>query len=361
MRRVFARRPLLTVGLAALLAPAAAGASPSHWRTYRIKRARDLATVRCPSNSICVAITHAGQVLSTRNASAAKPAWKFTKGLTVTGPEESSEQHTAYNLACPSVQLCVTSDQSKIITTTNPTGPASAWHAVDIQPSGLNAQAKLDSVTCPSVTLCVAGMNEWSNEQGGGTSLKFATSTNPTGGAGAWTVFAGPSNVDYLTQLACSPGKVCAGGDDGAGVVASTNPIGGTAAWSRVTNLTSQLQYVACPSIALCIGADFQGRLAYSTAPASTHKWHQAKLPRGRFLTTVSCSSATSCGATGGDGRHLTAVLTSTRPTSPSRWTAQTFSARGDRLNAISCRSSSFCVAVGDRGLVAVGTPSGKG
>ena len=353
MRRASILRVLLAAGLAALLAPAVAGASALHWHTYRIKPARDLSTVRCPSNSVCVAVTHAGQVLTTTNASAAKPRWKLTTGLTVGGPEESSEQRTAYNLACPSIHLCVTSDMSKIITTTNPTGPASAWHAVDIQPAGLNAEGKLDSLTCPSVTLCVAGLNEWSNEEGGGTSLRFATSTNPTGPASAWTVFPGPSNVDYLTQLACSPGRVCAGGDDGDGVIASADPTGGSGAWSRVTNLTSQLEYVACPSMSLCVGAGFEGRLAYSTAPA-TSRWHQAKLPAGRYLTTVSCSSTAFCGATGGDTGHLTAVLTSTHPTSASRWTLQTFSARGDRLNAISCRSSSFCVAVGDSGLVVV-------
>jgi hypothetical protein len=353
MRRASILRMLLAAGLVALLAPAVAGASTLRWHTYRITPAHDLATVRCPSNSVCVALTHAGQVLSTRNANAAKPRWTLTNGLTVMGPEESSEQRAAFNLACPSVHLCVTTDQSKILTTPNPTGPASAWHAVDIQPPGLPAQGKLDSLTCPSVTLCVAGLNEWSTQEGGGTSLQIATSTNPTGPASAWTVFPGPSKVDYLTQIACAPGRVCAGGDDGDGVIATTDPTGGSVAWSRVTNLTSQLQYAACPSVALCVGADFEGRLTYSTSPA-TARWHQAKLAHGRYLTTVSCSSAAFCGATGGDAHHLTAVLTSTRPTSAARWTLQTFSARGDRLNAISCRSSSFCVAVGDRGLVAV-------
>jgi hypothetical protein len=353
MKRAAILRVLLAAGLAALLIPAVAGASTVSWHTYRITPARDLATVRCPSNSICVALTHAGQVLTTRNAGAAKPRWKVTAGLKVMGPEEDSEQRVAYNLSGPSVHLCVTSDLSKIITTTDPTGPASAWHAVDVQPAGLNAEGKIDSLTCPSISLCVAGMNEWSNEEGGGTSLEFATSSNPAGDASAWHVFPGPPFVDYLTQVACSPGRVCAGGDDGNSVIASTNPTGGTADWSRVTNLSSQLQHTACPSISLCVGADFEGRLAYSTAPAGS-AWHQAKLPRGRYLTTLSCSSTSFCGATGGDAHHVTGVLTSTRPTRASSYTLRTFSARGDRLNAISCRSSSFCVAVGDGGVVAM-------
>ncbi len=202
---------LLVVGLAALLTPSLAGASAPSWHTYRIKPAHDLATVRCPSNSLCVAITHTGQVLTTRNASAAKPKWRLTAGLRVFGPEEDFEQRTAFNLACPSTHLCVTSYRGEIISTTQPTGPASGWHAVDIQPSGLNADPRLDSVTCPKTTLCVAGMNEWANQEG-----------------------------------------------------------------------------------------------------------------------------------------------TSRHPARPSRRSLHTFSAHADRLNAISCRSSSFCVAVGDRGLVAV-------
>jgi hypothetical protein len=351
MRRALAT--LLVAGLAALLIPALAGASTPSWHTYRISHAGDLATVRCPSSSVCVALSHAGQVLTTKNAGAAKPTWKVTAGLKVMGPEEDSEQRVAYNLSCPSVHLCVTSYLSKIITTTNPTGPASAWHAVDVQPAGLNAEGKIDSLTCPSVSLCVAGMNEWSNEEGGGTSLEFATTTSPAGEASAWNVFPAPTFVDYLTQVACSPGRVCAGGDEGNGVIASINPTGGTTDWSRVTNLSSQLQYGTCPSISLCIGATSQGRLAYSRTPVGS-AWHQSKLPSGRYLTTVSCAGTGFCAGTGGDARHVTAVLTSTQPTNAARYALHTFSARGDRLNAVTCRSSSFCIAVGDGGLVAV-------
>lgn len=352
MKRIGLRFLLVAV-LTALVIPAAAGASPIRWHTYRPKPAHGFAVVRCPSSAMCVALTGNGSVVTTTNASAKQPKWKLTDGLKVMGPEEDSEQLTAYNLACPSVHLCVTSDLSQIITTTNPTGPASAWHAVDIQPAGLDAEGKIDSLTCPSTTLCVAGMNEWRDEEGGGTFLELASSTNPTGGLSAWSVVPGPSNVEYMTQIACSPGGTCAGGDDFSGITVSSNPTGGTAAWSNVARLSDALDYVTCPSVALCIGADFEGRLASSAAPMTT-AWHQAKLPGGRYLTTVSCSGTTFCGATGGDLHHVTGVLTSSHPASASRWTLTTFQGHGDRMVSISCRSSAFCVAVGDDGLVAV-------
>ncbi len=343
---------ILTV-LFALLAPVVAAASAPRWHTYRIRPSQSLAAVRCPSDSLCVAITHGGRVLTTRNASARRPKWKLTAGLTVYGPEEDFEQRTAYNLACPSTHLCVTSYRGDIISTTNPTGPASAWHAVNIQPPGLNAEPHIDSVTCPKTTLCVAGMNEWSDQQGGGTFLELATTTNPTGGTSDWNVFSGPTHVDYLTQLACAPGGVCAGGDDGSDVIGTRDPTAGFAAWSVVAHLGQPVPYLACPAVSLCVGADFSGRLTSSTAP-NTSQWHERALSKGRLLTTVSCSGTRFCGATGGDRRHVTGVLSSTRPGNASRWSLHTFRAHGDGLNAISCRSSSFCVAVGDGGLVAV-------
>ncbi|MGI8714949.1 MAG: hypothetical protein ACR2NR_17570 [Solirubrobacteraceae bacterium] len=354
------RRRALTIASAAITVVAltfasAAGASALKWHTYRVPGAPRFATVRCPSNSVCVALTHRGQVFTTRNASAPRPSWKLTVGLTAMGPEESSEQTTAYNLSCPSVHLCVTSRlPATILTSTDPTGPASVWHAVDIQPAGLNAEGKIDSLSCPSVALCVAGMNEWSNEEGGGTSLDIATATDPTGPAAAWSIAASPANADYLTEIACSPGGLCAGGDEGSSVLATAHVTAGRSGWSRVASLHAQLEYVACPSVSECIGADFVGRLTYSLAPATSSRWHSAALAARRYLNTVSCSSTRFCAATGGDGHHLTAVLTSTRPEKAAAWTFTSFSARGDRLNAISCRSSSFCVAVGDRGLVVV-------
>ena len=72
MKRVSLLATLLAAVLAALLIPAGADASTPGWHTYRISHAGDLATVRCPSSSVCVALSHAGQVLTTKNAGAAK-------------------------------------------------------------------------------------------------------------------------------------------------------------------------------------------------------------------------------------------------------------------------------------------------
>jgi hypothetical protein len=350
MRRIL----LLALAASLICASAAAKAAPVRWHTYRVSGAPRLADVRCPSTSVCVAMTHAGYIFTTRNASAAHPTWRQTTGLKVMGSEESYEQTTAYNLSCPSIHLCVTSSLSQIITTTDPTGPASGWHGVDIQPPGLDFEGRLDSLTCPTTTRCMAGLNEWSNEEGGGTAVYFASTDDPTGPASAWTITNPPANQDYVITLACSPGGVCAAGGDYSEILATNSPVTTAATWTTVGTAKEQLNDVTCPSGGLCVGSDYNGHLLSSIRPATNGSWTEAALPGGRYVGAISCAANNFCAAVGGDRKHLTGVLTATHPGDPSAYALTTFSARGDRLNAISCRSSTFCVAVGDHGLVAV-------
>ena len=120
--------------------PAPAHAKPDQagaltWHAYRVPGAGKFAAVQCPSTQICVAITKNDQLWTTRNASAPHPAWKPTVGLQVMGPEEDFEQQSGFNLSCPTVHLCVTSYLDTILTSTNPTGPKSAWTSTE-HPAG---------------------------------------------------------------------------------------------------------------------------------------------------------------------------------------------------------------------------------
>ena len=54
-------------------------------------------------------------------------------------------------LACPRSRRCYAVDAAgHVLTSTHPTGGATAWHIIDVDPNGL-----LD-ISCPSVSLCVA-------------------------------------------------------------------------------------------------------------------------------------------------------------------------------------------------------------
>ena len=153
------------------------------------------AAVQCPSTQICVAITKNDQLWTTRNASAKHPAWKQTVGLQVMGPEEDFEQQSGFNLSCPTVHLCVTSYFGNILTSTDPTGPKSAWTSTGIQPAGRRPRRRSTRSRARRRPCASAGMNEWADGEGGGTSLDLATTTDPTGGTSAWKLARGPATT----------------------------------------------------------------------------------------------------------------------------------------------------------------------
>jgi hypothetical protein len=322
------------------------------WHSYRVPGAGPFAAVQCPSTEICVAITKHDQLWTTRNASAKHPAWKQTAGLKVMGPEEDFEQQSGFNLSCPSTHLCVTSYFGDILTSTNPTGEKSAWKSTNIQPAGAKADGKIDSLSCSSATLCVAGMNEWVNEEGGGTYLNLATTTNPTGGTSAWKVVKGPG--DYLTSLSCGSGGVCAGGDEFGTILATATASAGATSWKEVGDVPSTLDWQTCVSAKLCLGVDDSGRPVASTRPAVAKTWVAQKLAKGHYMRIASCAGTGFCVAAGGD-KQGQAMLTSTTPTRGSSWKPAPLHIGQTIVAGLQCRSRSFCVAVGQGGLVVVG------
>jgi hypothetical protein len=109
------------------------------------------------------------------------------------------------------------------------------------------------SIDCPTTSLCVIG----------GENDHIATSTNPSGGAAAWTVAAVPGT---------------AGHDD-------------------------TIRAISCPSASLCVAVDSGGRILYSDDPAggaATWLWQRAPLHNGGFRSfeSLSCPSSTTCLAT---------------------------------------------------------------
>jgi hypothetical protein len=89
------------------------------------------------------------------------------------------------------------------------------------------------------------------------------TSTNPTGGASAWLT---TGNVDIeggpLWSLSCLSASLCIGGDQFGNVAASTNPTGGASAWT-VTNVEGNnfMSGAGCASPTLCVVVDEVGHV----------------------------------------------------------------------------------------------------
>lgn len=177
-------------------------------------------------------------------------------------------------------------------------------------------------VDCPTTTFCAAV----------GTQNLIATSTDPTGGPGAWnTIYAGEGRYEGIN-----------------GPVISSR----------------QVQGVSCPSSHLCVAVTTLGQIYASTDPTGpVSAWSVAELkPTGRniHLYGVSCPTESLCVAVSGRRVNTGKVLTSTNPTGGvAAWQETDLGEQFD-LRAVSCSSASLCVAAGANGeLVASTNPTG--
>jgi hypothetical protein len=83
------------------------------------------------------------------------------------------------SVSCASESLCVAVGyEGSVYVSTDPTGGAKAWSVGDINDGGGGGATHLISVSCPSPTLCVAVSGGSNNSNGG----KVLTSTDPTSG-----------------------------------------------------------------------------------------------------------------------------------------------------------------------------------
>jgi hypothetical protein len=162
-------------------------------------------------------------------------------------------------LSCPSASLCVALDDERhLLTSTDPTGGASAWRT-----SSINSDGPLGAVECASPSLCLALP---------GSGGEIFTSTDP-GGSAAWNETdiggglalngASCATVSLCVAFGSSPPHLGAGAsyDPSQGVfVTSTGPTGGGAAWT-VTNVPDQLTGLSCAPTSLCVATDKLGRI----------------------------------------------------------------------------------------------------
>ncbi len=152
--------------------------------------------------ALCVAVS-GNNTISSSSEPLASGGWRsvYVDEGVFTG---SPNQRLIKGVACPTAQLCIAvSFQGKILTSTEPTGPASAWSVADLDPSGPNTH--LYGISCPTSGFCVAVAG----------SGEIATSTDPTGGADAWSI---PhlSEPLQLRGISCTSVSFCvAVGDSG--------------------------------------------------------------------------------------------------------------------------------------------------
>jgi hypothetical protein len=249
--------------------------------------------------------------------------------------------HGPRSVSCPTDSLCVAIDGvGNVVTSTDPTGGAGTWSIANIDSSN-----ELESVSCPSSTFCVA-------VDGVGNVL---TSTNPTGGAGAWVATTlAEAEEPALGSISCASSSLCiaaSGYDFGDNFFTSSNPTGGAGAWDSIE---LGVFAVACPSITLCVAGGWENNVLTSTNPTGgAGAWTVTSIEpsNGDYAQALSCPSTSLCvGATSNGG-----VMVSTNPTGgEAAWDAEDID--NARLLTVSCTTTPFCVAFDGAGGLLVGT-----
>jgi hypothetical protein len=244
--------------------------------------------------------------------------------------------------SCPSTSLCVLAGTDAVATSTDPGGDPHAWHT-----ALLPGPVRVSLISCPSVRECVGSFGfHW-----------LAVSTDPTGGPGAWRVVRLPARVPQVNDLDCAGERLCVIAS-GVRVAWSTTPTRGGDAWrsGRVRGATA-LQFISCPSAALCVASDDSGNLAVSRDPlGGARTWRVVRL--GAAYGGVTCPSARLC--VGSDqANHL---LVSTDPAGGRRaWRLEILFRHGaGDLDTPVCPTVSFCIVDNGGGAVWTSTdPAG--
>lgn len=386
-------------------------AGPGSWRIARVDDKlivgpfdEGIVALACPSASLCVGADGSGDVLTSTNPSGGASAWKLTPLESGHSPAPLALASGLTSISCPSVSFCVAADRrGDALASTDPTGGASKWRSVNVDPKpGILG---ITSVSCPTRSFCVAVDS----------SGNVVTSTDPTGGASAWKLHA-VYGSSALYGVSCASTSLCVA-VDGTAVVVSTDPTGGSSTWQRATVEQGdlyRLNAVSCPSASMCVAVDQEGNVVTSTDPAggaSAWEINAAEyvpfgpgIPGLSGLFAVSCPSTSFClsvdslgnavrsanptggagawtveqidGSNGPDGLACRSsgcvavdqsgnVLSSTDPTDASRWAIQRADdtgqgSNGSTLGVVSCPASTFCAAVdGDGNVLSSRTPFG--
>lgn len=316
----------------------------SAWKLTRIDALPGFSGLRgvaCPTTSMCAAVDDSGNVLTSTNPTGGASAWRRAG---VNGP------FTLHAVSCPSPSFCVAVANSTVFTSTNPGAGRSAWIKTTVaDPSA----PRMEGVACPSRSLCVAF------DSGG----NVLTSTDPTGGASAWTL----THVDDIIGdqfllaggygVSCTTRALCVAFDSDGNVVTSTDPTAGAGAWSvEWIDGSNALSGISCPS-RTCIAVDADGNVLTSSDPARGPGTWSVNPVDGAGLSGVSCPSSSLCVAVDGAGD----VVTSVAPTAGAHaWTVTNVDGL-NALSAVSCPSTSLCVAVDRAGNVVSSTDPGAG
>jgi hypothetical protein len=329
---------LVFVSLVLLSSPSASTAAPLVWSApVHVDTAGAITSLSCPTTNFCAAVDSAKKLLTSDPASATWP---------VTG----TETVTPLSVSCGSSSFCAVGDSggSAVSYSGGSWGPRTAPPG---QAFGLNA------VSCTSSVFCLAGSS--------------VTTTPRTLNGGATWVSGNTQGVNFpgaIRSVSCAPGSDATTGfcvvvdssraafpssDSGVTFLPGNRPDG-------VISGASTLNSVSCTSSTSCVVVDAAGKAFYYRGGVlGGADWTAANADLGRSLKSVSCvpgspSNQTFCAAVDSGGYVVETADGGVSWSTPALITGSTGTAP---LNAVSCVTASFCVAVDNGGNAYRGAP----
>jgi hypothetical protein len=355
------RAGVLLCWLAALGAVAASPASAA-WTTSQLPGPAGelfLLNVSCPTAEFCAASGTQNLIATSTDPTGGPAAWHTVyagEGRNEETPMPVISSRQVQGISCPSARLCVAvTTLGQIYSSTEPTGPASAWNVDELKPTGQNIH--LYGVSCPTESFCVAVSGRRVNTG------KVFTTSDPTGPASAWQEADLGETLD-LRAVSCASATLCVAAGANGELVASRDPAGGAAAWSIVGQPGGGgLQSIDCV-LGLCLSGNGTGSLLAASEPTSLASWSVAPGGGSVQITGSACATPTACLAVDSNGD----VIVSTEPAGPRpAWTSTNVrpysegaetpgSTDANGLFGASCPSLRFCVLVGSRGAILTST-----
>jgi hypothetical protein len=314
------------------------GAGASSWTATPAPGIDPVSALACPSTTLCVGVDQPGNIVTSTDPTAG--------GASFVASTPPSGANSIVGIGCENAGACVAGlSNGTIISSEDPAAGGSSYvHSRVLDPAGF-ATRLANPVACPPFASGQPFSPCFISDRHGGVA---AVSPGPPANA---TVATGLGGITALTGLACPGRTLCVGVDSGGGIISSFAPFVQTA-WTRVVEPTARrgLTAVSCPSVHFCAATTRESRVLTSDAPAY-ERWHATEVPPSA-LASIDCPTASFCIAGADDAR----VLVSTQP--DARWHAISLGrASGNQWRAVACPSAQLCIAGDDaRGQIATST-----
>jgi photosystem II stability/assembly factor-like uncharacterized protein len=303
-----------------------------NWTLEPVADSGTFAGVSCPSPSTCVAV-------GDNSNGGGGSAYRTSDGGTIWTPEvvySAGEGMTA--VSCVSLEVCYAVAEDGVIDMSADGGQT--W-ALNIGA----ANAQLYGVACSSARHCVA-----SGRDGQGRGVLFELNR------GQWTGVEVP-NLYQVDSVSCPSTTMCeATGISFPAAGSFVTSTDGGSTWSdQPSPLRLQmddLDAVACPSGTTCHAVASGGVIATTASGAAT--WQLTEAPGVRAADEISCATTTVCEVAGNQTNNSDVLA---RTTDGGRtWASQPVPSGVTSLNGVACPSATSCVVLGEESSSA--TPS---